>query len=77
MTKICFEFIGNPLKTNRYCHGDICTDSISMDKLEFAIVKIDPGKAPGSDLIFSHMVQHFGSGAKKLLLKIFNLSSLM
>lgn len=74
MTKICFESIENPLKTQRYCQIDIFTESISMDELEFAIGKMDPGKAPGSDLIFGCIIQHFGSGAKNLLPQIFNLS---
>ncbi|GFS80472.1 hypothetical protein TNCV_3448711 [Trichonephila clavipes] len=35
---------------------------------------MNPGKAPGPDVIFGCMVQHFGNLAKKELLEIFNLS---
>ncbi|GFT32283.1 RNA-directed DNA polymerase from mobile element jockey [Trichonephila clavipes] len=45
-----------------------------MEELEAAIAKMNPGKAPGLDLIFGRMVQHFGNLAKKELLEIFNLS---
>ncbi|GFV16841.1 reverse transcriptase domain-containing protein [Trichonephila clavipes] len=45
-----------------------------MEELEAAIAKINPGKAPGPDVIFGHMVQHFGNLVKKEILEIFNLS---
>ncbi|GFX46259.1 putative RNA-directed DNA polymerase from transposon BS [Trichonephila clavipes] len=45
-----------------------------MEELEAAIAKMNPGKAPGPDVIFDRMVQHFGNLAKKELLEIFNLS---
>ncbi|GFY05449.1 RNA-directed DNA polymerase from mobile element jockey [Trichonephila clavipes] len=45
-----------------------------MEELEAAIAKMNPGKAPGPDVIFGRMVQHFGNLAKKELLEIFNLS---
>ncbi|GFV16867.1 hypothetical protein TNCV_3363641 [Trichonephila clavipes] len=45
-----------------------------MEELEAAIAKIYPGKAPGPDVIFCRMVQHFGNLATKELLEIFNLS---
>ncbi|GFT66219.1 hypothetical protein TNCV_650541 [Trichonephila clavipes] len=36
-----------------------------MEELEAAIAKMNPGKAPGPDVIFGRMVQHFGNLAKK------------
>ncbi|GFS88697.1 hypothetical protein NPIL_164171 [Nephila pilipes] len=56
----------NSMKFSRnYQINDIFTERVSMEELDFAITKMDPHKAPGSDLIFGQMVQHFGSRAKK------------
>ncbi|GFT16183.1 reverse transcriptase domain-containing protein [Trichonephila clavipes] len=57
-----------------YNHKNIFTIPFSMEELEAAIAKMNPGKAPGPDVIFGRMVQHFGNLAKKELLEIFNLS---
>ncbi|GFU59971.1 reverse transcriptase domain-containing protein, partial [Trichonephila clavipes] len=45
-----------------------------MEELEAAIANMNPGKAPGPDVIFGRMVQHFKILQKKELLEIFNLS---
>ncbi|GFT70775.1 reverse transcriptase domain-containing protein [Trichonephila clavipes] len=60
--------------SKRYNHKNIFTIPFLMEKLEAAIAKMNPGKAPGPDVIFGRMVQHFGNLAKKELLEIFNLS---
>ncbi|GFT09084.1 reverse transcriptase domain-containing protein [Trichonephila clavipes] len=60
--------------SKRYNHKNIFTLPFSMEELEAAIAKINPGKVPGPDIIFGRMVQHFGNLAKKELLGIFNLS---
>ncbi|GFT15013.1 RNA-directed DNA polymerase from mobile element jockey [Trichonephila clavipes] len=60
--------------TKRYSHKNIFTIPFLMEELEAAIAKMNPGKAPGPDVIFGRMVQHFGNLAKKELLEIFNLS---
>ncbi|GFS82118.1 hypothetical protein TNCV_249991 [Trichonephila clavipes] len=57
------------LKKKRYNHKNIFTIPFLMEELEAAIAKMNPGKAPGPDVIFGRMVQHFGN-----LAKIFNLS---
>ncbi|GFY18143.1 hypothetical protein TNCV_2045511 [Trichonephila clavipes] len=44
-----------------------------MEEIEAAIAKMNPGKAPGPDVIFGRMV-HCGNIAKEELLEIFNLS---
>ncbi|GFX41953.1 hypothetical protein TNCV_3677651 [Trichonephila clavipes] len=38
-----------------------------MEELEAVIAKMNPGKAPGPDVIFGRMVQHFGNLAKKTI----------
>ncbi|GFW87307.1 reverse transcriptase domain-containing protein [Trichonephila clavipes] len=60
--------------SKRYNHKNIFTIPFLMEELEAAIAKMNPGKAPGTDVIFGRMVQHFGNLAKKELLEIFNLS---
>ncbi|GFW72712.1 RNA-directed DNA polymerase from mobile element jockey [Trichonephila clavipes] len=60
--------------SKRYNHKNIFTIPFLMEELEAAIAKMNPGKAPGPDVIFGRMVQHFGNLAKKELLEIFNLS---
>ncbi|GFV92990.1 RNA-directed DNA polymerase from mobile element jockey [Trichonephila clavipes] len=60
--------------SKRYNHKNIFTIPFLMEELESAIAKMNPGKAPGPDVIFGRMVQHFGNLAKKELLEIFNLS---
>ncbi|GFY22948.1 reverse transcriptase domain-containing protein [Trichonephila clavipes] len=60
--------------SKRYNHKNIFTIPFLMEELEAVIAKMNPGKAPGPDVIFSRMVQHFGNLAKKELLEIFNLS---
>ncbi|GFW15460.1 probable RNA-directed DNA polymerase from transposon X-element [Trichonephila clavipes] len=45
-----------------------------MEELETGIAKMNPGKAPGPDVIFGRMVKNFRNLAKKELLEIFNLS---
>ncbi|GFV73581.1 RNA-directed DNA polymerase from mobile element jockey [Trichonephila clavipes] len=60
--------------SKRYIHKNIFTIPFLMEELEAAIAKMNPGKAPGPDVIFDRMVQHFGNLAKKELLEIFNLS---
>ncbi|GFS88498.1 RNA-directed DNA polymerase from mobile element jockey [Trichonephila clavipes] len=60
--------------SKRYNHKNIFTIPFLMEELEDAIAKMNPGKAPGPDVIFGRMVQHFGNLAKKELLEIFNLS---
>ncbi|GFU11910.1 reverse transcriptase domain-containing protein [Trichonephila clavipes] len=59
--------------SKRYNHKNIFTIPFLMEELEAAIAKMNPGKAPGPDVIFGRMVQHFGNLAKKELLEIFNL----
>lgn len=45
MTKICFESMQNPLKSQRdTVTVTFFTESILIDELEFAISKIDPRK---------------------------------
>ncbi|GFW54182.1 reverse transcriptase domain-containing protein [Trichonephila clavipes] len=60
--------------SKRYKHKNIFTIPFSMEELQVDIAKMNPGEAPGPDVIFGHMVQHFGNLAKKELLEIFNLS---
>ncbi|GFW12675.1 RNA-directed DNA polymerase from mobile element jockey [Trichonephila clavipes] len=60
--------------SKRYNHKNIFTIPFLMEELEAAIAKMNPGKAPGPDVIFGRMVQHFENLAKKELLEIFNLS---
>ncbi|GFV43949.1 RNA-directed DNA polymerase from mobile element jockey [Trichonephila clavipes] len=60
--------------SKRYNHKNIFTIPFLMEELEAAIAKMNPGKAPGPDVIFGRMVQHLGNLAKKELLEIFNLS---
>ncbi|GFT51187.1 reverse transcriptase domain-containing protein, partial [Trichonephila clavipes] len=60
--------------SKRYNHKNILTIPFLMEELEAAIANMNPGKAPGPDVIFGRMVQHFGNLAKKELLEIFNLS---
>ncbi|GFX16893.1 reverse transcriptase domain-containing protein [Trichonephila clavipes] len=51
--------------SKRYNHKNIFTIPFLMEELEAAIAKMNPGKAPGPDVIFGRMVQHFGNLAKK------------
>ncbi|GFV91365.1 RNA-directed DNA polymerase from mobile element jockey [Trichonephila clavipes] len=60
--------------SKRYKHKNIFTIPFLMEELKAAIAKMNPGKAPGPDVIFGRMVQHFGNLAKNELLEIFNLS---
>ncbi|GFV00205.1 reverse transcriptase domain-containing protein [Trichonephila clavipes] len=60
--------------SKRYNHKNIFTIQFLMEELEAVIAKMNPGKAPGPDVIFGRMVQHFGNLAKTELLEIFNLS---
>ncbi|GFX62262.1 RNA-directed DNA polymerase from mobile element jockey [Trichonephila clavipes] len=60
--------------SKRYNHKNIFTIPFLMEELEAAIAKMNPGKAPGPDVIFGRMDQHFGNLTKKELLEIFNLS---
>ncbi|GFT64023.1 putative RNA-directed DNA polymerase from transposon BS [Trichonephila clavipes] len=61
--------------SKRYNHKNIFTIPFLMEELEAAIAKMKPGKAPGPDVIFGRMVQHFGNLAKKKrTIEIFNLS---
>ncbi|GFS60771.1 RNA-directed DNA polymerase from mobile element jockey [Trichonephila clavipes] len=60
--------------SKRYNHKNIFTIPFLMEELEVAIAKMNPGKAPGPDVIFGRMVQLFGNLAKKEILVIFNLS---
>ncbi|GFW98141.1 hypothetical protein TNCV_2491951 [Trichonephila clavipes] len=57
--------------SKRYNHKNIFTIPFSMEELEAAIAKMNPGIAPGPDVIFGRMVQHFGNLAKKELLENF------
>ncbi|GFW80948.1 hypothetical protein TNCV_3780271 [Trichonephila clavipes] len=75
MTGNCCVPRGKPFQeSKRYNHKNIFTIPFSMEELEAAIAKMNPGKAPGPDVIFGRMVQHFGNLAKKELLENFNLS---
>ncbi|GFV17623.1 reverse transcriptase domain-containing protein [Trichonephila clavipes] len=51
--------------SKRYNHKNIFTIPFLMEELEAAIAKMNPGKAPGPDVVFGRMVQHFGNLAKK------------
>ncbi|GFT02567.1 reverse transcriptase domain-containing protein [Trichonephila clavipes] len=57
-----------------YNHKNIFTIPFLMEELEAAIANMNPGKAPGPDVIFGRMVQHFGNLTKKERLEIFSLS---
>ncbi|KAF8781959.1 putative RNA-directed DNA polymerase like protein [Argiope bruennichi] len=37
----------------------------TIEELDSALLKLDPKKAPGADLIFGSMIQHFGEKAKR------------
>ncbi|GFU14096.1 hypothetical protein TNCV_2536451 [Trichonephila clavipes] len=66
MTGNCCVPTGKPFKTQkRYNHKNIFTIPFLMEELEAAIAKMNPGKAPGLDVIFGRMVQYFGNLAKK------------
>ncbi|GFX57752.1 reverse transcriptase domain-containing protein [Trichonephila clavipes] len=51
--------------SKRYNHKNIFTIPFLMEELEAAIAKMNPGKAPGPDVIFGRMVQHFEILQKK------------
>ncbi|GFU22694.1 reverse transcriptase domain-containing protein [Trichonephila clavipes] len=76
MTGNCCVPTGKPFKTQKdiYNYKNIFTIPFSMEELETAIAKMNPGKAPGPNVIFGCMVQHFGTLAKKELLEISNFS---
>ncbi|GFU11940.1 hypothetical protein TNCV_1484071 [Trichonephila clavipes] len=63
--------------SKRYNHKNIFTIPFLMEELEAAIAKMNPGKAPGPDVIFGRMVQHFGNLAKKELLKFLTFHGLL
>ncbi|GFS78304.1 hypothetical protein TNCV_3172391 [Trichonephila clavipes] len=63
--------------SKRYNHKNIFTIPFLMEELEAAIAKMNPGKAPGPDVIFGRMVQHFGNLAKKELLEILTFHGLL
>ncbi|GFX51202.1 reverse transcriptase domain-containing protein [Trichonephila clavipes] len=60
--------------SKKYNHKNIFIIPFLMEELEAAIAKMNRGKAPGPDVVFGRMVQHFENLAKKELLEIFNLS---
>ncbi|GFW28629.1 reverse transcriptase domain-containing protein [Trichonephila clavipes] len=72
--KLLRTYRKNIQDSKRYNYKNIFTIPFSMEELEAAIAKMNPGKAPGPDVIFGCMVQHFGNLAKKELLEIFNFS---
>ncbi|GFV10431.1 reverse transcriptase domain-containing protein [Trichonephila clavipes] len=75
MTENCCVPTGKPFKTQKdIIIKNIFTIPFLMEELVAAIAKMNPGKAPGPDVIFGRMVQHFKNLAKKELLEIFNLS---
>ncbi|GFU32600.1 reverse transcriptase domain-containing protein [Trichonephila clavipes] len=51
--------------TKRYNYKNIFTIPFSMEELEAAVDKRNPGKAPGLNVIFGRMVQQFGNLEKK------------
>ncbi|GFX83918.1 hypothetical protein TNCV_4286381 [Trichonephila clavipes] len=51
--------------SKRYNHKNTSTIPFSMEELEDAIAKMNPGKAPGPDVIVGRLVQHFENLAKK------------
>ncbi|GFS84605.1 hypothetical protein TNCV_4607391 [Trichonephila clavipes] len=66
MTGNCCVPTGKPSKTQKdITIKNIFTIPFLMEELEAAIAKMNPGKAPGPDVIFGRMVQHFGNLAKK------------
>ncbi|GFU52240.1 hypothetical protein TNCV_3052611 [Trichonephila clavipes] len=72
--KLLRSYRKNIQDSKRYNHKNIFTIPFSMEELEAAIAKMNPGDAPGPDVIFGRMVQHFLNHAKKELLEICNLS---
>ncbi|GFV21470.1 hypothetical protein TNCV_4286291 [Trichonephila clavipes] len=67
----------NHPRLKRYNHKNIFTIPFLMEEIEAAIAKMNPGKAPGPDVIFGRMVQHFGNLAKKELLKFLTFHGLL
>ncbi|GFT41800.1 reverse transcriptase domain-containing protein [Trichonephila clavipes] len=63
--------------SKRYNHKNIFTIPFSMEELEAAIAKMNPGKSPGPDVTFGRMVQHFGNLAKKELLEFLTFLGLL
>ncbi|GFT71685.1 reverse transcriptase domain-containing protein [Trichonephila clavipes] len=60
--------------SKRYNHKNIFTIPFLMEELEAAIAKMNPGKAPGPDVIFWPHGPTLWKSCKKELLEIFNLS---